>query len=142
MKIIINSFSVRSIFLLSLFFLFSYAASAQNIAEAEKLGVLSFDSELIDLGTLKQKAGGTAVFKFKNTGNSAIVISDVKTSCGCTVASAPKTAIMPGEWSQIEVNYDTKKVGNFSKSLTILSNASEPRKLLRIKGEVVKSPSR
>ncbi|MBT8272423.1 MAG: DUF1573 domain-containing protein [Bacteroidia bacterium] len=142
MKSIIKPISVRTTFLLSLLLILGLSVTAQNKAQSDNLGILSFESETIDYGTIKQKADGIAVFKFKNTGNSAIVITDVKTSCGCTVASAPETAILPGESSQIEVNYDTKKLGTFSKSITVLSNAAEGRKVLKIKGEVVKNPSR
>ena len=141
MKSIIKPITVRTFYLLSLFLILGTSVSAQEDF-TENLGVLTFETETIDYGIIKQKADGIAVFKFKNTGKAAIVITDVKTSCGCTVASAPKGAILPGESSQIEVNYDTKKIGSFSKSITIISNAAENRKALKIKGEVVKNPTR
>jgi hypothetical protein len=45
---------------------------------------------------------------------------------------------MPGEKGQIEVSYDTKRVGGFSKAITIFSNARTARKMIKIKGYVVK----
>ena len=45
---------------------------------------------------------------------------------------------MPGEKGQIEVSYDTKKPGGFSKTLTIISNAKNERKRIKIKGFVAK----
>ena len=45
---------------------------------------------------------------------------------------------MPGETSTIEVKYATKRVGAFSKTITINSNAFESRKALKIKGTETK----
>ena len=106
------------------------------------MGVFQFETEVLDYGNLKQNDAGTATFTFKNVGSAPIVISDVKTSCGCTLANAPEEAVLPGEEAKIEVNYNTKKVGKFSKSITVISNASESKKVLKIKGEVLKNPSR
>jgi hypothetical protein len=45
---------------------------------------------------------------------------------------------MPGEKGEIKVSYDTKRVGGFSKSITIFSNAKKSRKMIKIKGIVNK----
>ena len=45
---------------------------------------------------------------------------------------------MPGEKGQIEVSYDTKRLGGFSKAITIYSNAKQERKMLKIKGYITK----
>ncbi len=102
-------------------------------------GVFEFESEVIDYGTIEQNADGKREFKFKNVGKSPIIISRAKGSCGCTVPTWPKKPIMPGETAVIGVKYDTKRVGNISKSITLYSNASEPTKVLRIKGKVLKT---
>lgn len=104
-------------------------------------GILSFDSETIDYGTIQQNADGVRIFKFTNTGEAPIVINNVKTSCGCTVPTYPKTAVLPGETSEISVKYATNRIGAFKKTITVISNASEANKILRIKGNVLKSDS-
>ena len=127
-----------TIFNIAVILLFTIHAqsSAQNLVASEA-GVLQFETEEIDFGTIQKGANGERVFTFKNTGTVPIIIAEVKTSCGCTVPSKPKGPIMPGAMSQIEVKYDTKRIGAFSKTITVLSNASEPRKMLKIKGKVV-----
>ncbi|MDG2280286.1 MAG: DUF1573 domain-containing protein, partial [Flavicella sp.] len=55
----------------------------------------------------------------------------------CTVPTYDKEPIMPGESGEIRVKYATNRVGRFSKTVTLTSNASEPKKVLRIKGEVL-----
>ncbi len=101
-------------------------------------GVFKFDSEVIDYGTIQQNADGKREFTFTNVGKSPIIISRAKGSCGCTVPTWPKKPIMPGETAKIGVKYATSRVGAFSKSITLYSNASEKTKVIRVKGKVVK----
>jgi len=111
---------------------------AQTDTTSKALGELSFESDVIDYGTIPHNANGERVFKFKNTGKAPLVISKVKASCGCTVPTYPKTAILPGKTGEITVKYATNRVGAFSKTLTVTSNAKESSKILKIKGEVLK----
>jgi hypothetical protein len=97
---------------------------------------MSFDSELHDYGTIKQGADGTYEFKFVNTGNEPLVINSARGSCGCTVPTYPKEPIQKGQTSVIKVSYDTKRVGAFTKTVTIESNAKTSPKILTIKGVV------
>lgn len=100
-------------------------------------GVFDFKTETIDYGTISKNTDGNRSFIFKNTGNSPIVITSVKGSCGCTVATKPTKPIMPNETAKIGVKYATNRVGAFSKTITVTSNASEKSKVLRIKGNVM-----
>ena len=108
-------------------------------SENTELGVYDFDTEIIDYGTIEKNAKKNRYFKFKNTGKSPILITSVKATCGCTVAKKPSKPILPNETGTIEVNYDTNRIGEFSKTITVSSNASEKSKILRIKGTVLNS---
>lgn len=106
---------------------------AQNAAGPE----ISFEKDVHDYGNIKQHANGECEFKFTNTGNAPLIISNAKGSCGCTVPDWPKQPIKPGETAVIKVKYDTKRVGPISKTVTVESNAVEkPSAMLRIKGNV------
>ena len=100
-----------------------------------------FDKELIDYGKIAKNSEGKRVFKFTNIGKSPLIITEIKTSCDCTVPEKPKTPIMPGQKGEITVSYDTSKTGGFSKMITIFSNAKIERKTLKIKGNVSKTNS-
>ena len=76
------------------------------------------------------------VFEFKNGSKTPAIIQGVQTSCGCTTAEKPAAPIKPGKKSQIAVKYDTKRVGAFTKTITVTSNVSEPM-ILKIKGTVL-----
>lgn len=97
---------------------------------------ITFKSDTVDYGTIDKGSDGLRVFEFTNTGDAPLIITDVKSSCGCTVPKKPNGPIAPGESSTIEVKYDTNRVGPIRKTITVTSNASEPMVALKIKGEV------
>jgi hypothetical protein len=103
--------------------------------------VFEFETEVIDYGEIAANSDGNRVFTFKNVGKSPLIISQVKGSCGCTVPTKPEKPIMPGETGEIKVKYATNRIGPFSKTVTITSNAYEDTKVLRIKGRVLESGS-
>lgn len=98
-----------------------------------------FVTETLDYGKIALGSNGKRVFEFTNIGKSPLIITRVQASCGCTVPKKPEQPIMPGEKGQIEVSYDTKRPGGFSKAITIFSNAKTPRKMIKIKGYVEKT---
>jgi len=100
--------------------------------------VIKFEKETIDYGTITQGADGNREFQFTNEGKEPLIITKATGSCGCTVPTWPREPIAPGESGVIKVKYDTKRIGSFTKSVTINSNASNAVKVLRIKGVVKK----
>lgn len=105
-----------------------------------KAPVIKFEKLIHDYGTIQYDANGDCEFKFKNTGKEPLVLSNVTASCGCTTPSWPKEPILPGKSGSIKVHYDTKRVGTISKTITVLSNASEDRVVLQIKGNILAKP--
>ena len=99
---------------------------------------ISFEKTVIDYGTVNKGDNGIREFVFKNSGNAPLIISNVKSTCGCTIPKKPEKPILPGESEKIQVKYDTKRVGFIRKSITVTSNAaSSPTTILKIKGQVV-----
>ena len=100
-----------------------------------------FENETIDYGKIIKASNGERTFRFTNIGLAPLIISRVQSSCGCTIPKKPEAPIMPGEKGEIKVSYDTKRVGQFNKQITIFSNAKQPRKVVKIKGIVAKEIS-
>ncbi|RZJ63409.1 MAG: DUF1573 domain-containing protein [Flavobacterium sp.] len=96
-----------------------------------------FENETIDYGTVNKNADGKREFVFVNNGNKPLIITNATGSCGCTVPTKPTEPIMPGAKGVIGVKYATDRVGPFSKTVTVTSNASETPKVLTIKGTVL-----
>ena len=116
-------------------------AKAQDVNPDSIVPIFKFEEDVIDYGDIAQNSDGNRVFKFTNIGKTPLIISQVKGSCGCTVPTKPEEPIMPGEVGEIKVKYATNRIGSFSKTVTITSNASEETKVLRIKGRVLKDDS-
>lgn len=110
-----------------------------SVNAQEKVAKIEFKTEVIDYGTIEKGADGVRVFEFTNTGNAPLIITKVKSSCGCTIPSKPKGPILPGETGEIKVKYDTNRVNPFRKTITVSSNADTPTVALKIKGLVVDS---
>ncbi len=108
-----------------------------NVQENPNAPEITLDKTVHDYGTIKKDADGSCKFTFKNTGKEPLVLSNVKSSCGCTVPSWSKDPILPGKSGVIKIVYDTKKVGPISKTITVMSNAKTNPVVLSIKGTVI-----
>jgi hypothetical protein len=120
---------MKKLIIVALISLIGYTASAQ--------AKISFKNETVDYGKIVKGSDGVRVFEFTNTGDAELVVTNVKSSCGCTVPKKPEGPISPGASGSIEVKYDTNRVGPIRKTVTVYSNADEPIKALKIKGEVL-----
>ncbi|MFT6994111.1 MAG: hypothetical protein ACJA1P_000842 [Maribacter sp.] len=111
--------------------LLGFSLAAQDVAAK-----IEFKTETVDYGEITKGSDGIRVFEFTNTGKTPLIISDVRSSCGCTIPKKPEDPIMPGKTGEIQVKYDTNRVGPIRKAITVISNADTPTKVLKIKGEV------
>jgi len=117
------------------------AAPAAISAESADGPNMEFTATEVDYGTIEQHSDPYRFFNFTNTGNEPLVIQNAKGSCGCTVPTYPKEPILPGESAEIKVRYDTKRIGNFTKTVTLTTNEATPKHVLRIKGKVEAAPA-
>lgn len=132
MKRILNS---ALLLVVSLSFINAASAKFDNVDM--NVAVIKFKTEIVDYGTITQNSDGTRLFSFTNTGDAPLLITNVKTSCGCTVPSYSKTAILPGESGELNIKYDTKRLGAFTKTVTVTSNSEGGKKILKIKGHII-----
>jgi hypothetical protein len=126
----------KLVFLLGFFFILSYASKAQTPVKVDG-PVITFEKMEHDYGTIQQAADGNCEYKFKNTGNEPLIISDVRKSCGCTTPTWNKEPILPGKSGVIKVGYDTNRIGPFNKTVTVISNATNPSVELKFGGNVL-----
>lgn len=109
---------------------------------AQKGPKIEFKAEnnTIDYGTVvRGKDNGLRTFEFTNVGDEPLIITAVRSTCGCTVPSKPEEPILPGQKSKIEVQYNMAP-GKISRTITVESNAVNYTNgvvALRIKGDVV-----
>ncbi len=116
--------------------LFLFVGLLALSVSAQETATIQFKAETLDYGTIAQGSDGVRIFEFTNTGNAPLIISKVSSSCGCTIPKKPEEPIMPGQTGEIQVKYDTNRIGPIRKAITVISNADTPTKVLKIKGEV------
>jgi len=114
----------------------------QEIVEEDtlpKVPVITFASLVHNYGDIYKGDNGVCHFEFTNTGKANLQLTNVSSSCGCTVPAWPKEIIAPGQSASIKVSYDTKRVGGINKSVYVDSNTGE-RVTLSIRGNVSEPP--
>ena len=89
-----------------------------------------------NFGTVANGSDVSYEFEFINTGKEPLVINNVSTSCGCTTPSWPREPIPSKGRATIKVRYDSNRIGNFSKTITVYSNSTNSPVVLSIKGSV------
>ncbi len=97
---------------------------------------LRFETLEVDMGSLVYKADATCSFEFFNSGKSPLLIQQVKTSCGCTVAQWDKRPIKANQRGKLSIKYDTSHPGRFRKTITVFYNGEDSPQVLSIKGSV------
>ena len=84
------------------------ALLAAFVVNASAQAVIKYAGSSHDFGKFDEEKKQTVVFAFTNTGDEALVIQQVMTTCGCTVAGYTKTPIPAGKKGQIKVTYNGK----------------------------------
>ncbi len=106
--------------------------------EAKPVSALEWVQPDANLGKVPYRVPATATYEFVNKGDKPVIITNVRTTCGCTSRQYSKEPIKPGEKSQIQATYNAARLGNFTKSVIVTTN--EPGvspKVLKIRGVVV-----
>ncbi|MBB6107861.1 MULTISPECIES: DUF1573 domain-containing protein [Mucilaginibacter] len=116
---------------------FAFTASAQDSQKAE----FKFNEEKHDFGKIPQGTPVTTVFEFTNVGKEPLILTEVRPTCGCTIADYTKTPVKGGEKGTIKITYNAAAAAPFNKTIVVKSNAVTPEKYLNIIGEVVAKPA-
>jgi hypothetical protein len=113
-------------------------ATAFSTGLVQAQAKITFEKADHNFGSFQEAAGvQTTTFKFKNTGNSPLIVNSVKASCGCTTPKWTRDPIAPNGSGEITVSYDPKnRPGAFTKSVTVGSNAENATVNLTISGQV------
>lgn len=98
---------------------------------------ISSNKETHNFGQIEWKHPVNVEYVITNTGDKPLVLTNVTTSCACSVADWTKTPIAPGEKGTITASFDAKALGRFEKTIGIYSNAQPSLVYLKFMGEVV-----
>jgi hypothetical protein len=121
--------------------LMSFSAIAPVKTLVSKVSIVAssivWKSETIDVGAIPQNTPKPIIFEFKNTGKTAVVVTNVQGSCGCTATDYTKTPIAPGKSGTVTATYNAANAGGFTKTVSVTTNVETAPKVLTIKGTVV-----
>lgn len=98
---------------------------------------IAWKVETIDVGEIPQGTPKAIVYEFKNTGKTAVVITNVQGSCGCTATDYTKEPILPGKTAKVTATYNAANKGAFTKTVTVTTSAETTPKILTLKGTVI-----
>ena len=112
------------------------AVAAERDEAAKQVPVMTFEKSEHDFGTIDQGTPQETIFKFTNTGNAPLIITDATSSCGCTVPNPPKDPIAPGESGELLVKFNGSGQNQVTKTITVKANTEKGSELLRIKAFV------
>lgn len=128
-------------------FLLTFSANAQTAkgpkttATSEQKNMqpseITWTEDSYNFGEVEQGTPVSHEFTFKNTTKQTILITNVKASCGCTATNYTKTPIKPGEMGTVTATYNARNGGNFNKTVSVTTNDSDVKKVLKIKGKVM-----
>lgn len=130
------------IFASALVFLSSNILMAQALPNEESPAqstttAITFDESEFNFGKVAVGEKIQHIYRFTNTGDEPLLLTNARGSCGCTVPSWPKDPIQPGGSGAIVVEFDTKgKMGPQVKQVTITANTDPAQTIVYIKGEV------
>jgi hypothetical protein len=116
---------------------FAFTASAQDSEKAE----FKFKEEKHDFGKIPQGTPVTTLFEFTNVGKEPLILTEVRPTCGCTIADYTKTPVKNGEKGIIKITYNAAVAAPFNKTIVVTSNSKTPTKYLNIVGDVVAKPA-
>ena len=112
---------------------FAFTASAQDNQKPE----FKFNEEKHDFGKIPQGKPVTTIFEFTNIGQEPLILTQVRPTCGCTIADYTKTPVLAGQKGIIKITYNAAMAYPFNKTIVVTSNAKTPTKNLVIVGEVI-----
>jgi cytochrome c5 len=124
---------MKSLFLLLTIFVGS-------AAYAGGLPLLHLQPEVMDMGSVKEGEEARGTLFIRNNSGSVITITDVQTSCGCTVAEPKSRVLAPGAFTELEVTIDsTVKQGDVKKEVTVTDSAGHVARAI-VKLKVTENP--
>ena len=116
--------------------------AAERDAQTIVFPSISFDKTLHDFGEIQNGTPVETVFSYTNSGRSPLVVTDIKSTCGCTVPQGwSKEPLMPGESSQFSVKFNGKGANKVSKTITLTTNTEKGREQVRISAFIIPDPT-
>ena len=118
-------------------------AAAERDAVASQFPIIEFDKTEHDFGEIEARTPVETVFSYKNTGDAPLVITDIKSSCGCTVPQDwSRDPLAPGDSGQFTVKFNGSGSNKISKTITVTANTEKGSEVVKITAFVKPDPNK
>lgn len=118
-------------------------AAAARDAIASKFPVIEFDKKEHDFGEIESRQAVETTFSYKNTGEAPLVITDIKSSCGCTVPQDwSREPLAPGESGDFTVKFNGSGSNKITKTITVTANTEKGSEVVKIMAFVKPDPNK
>lgn len=118
------------------------AEAAERDANSSKFPVITFDKSEHDFGEIEAKTNVETEFSYTNTGDAPLVITDIKSSCGCTVPQDwSKEPLAPGDSGKFTVKFNGSGKNKVSKTVTVTANTETGKETVKITAFVKPDPN-
>lgn len=108
-------------------------AAAERDASASKFPVIEFNETEHDFGDIEKGKSVETTFVYKNTGDAPLVITDIKSTCGCTVPQDwNREPLAPGESGKFTVSYNGAGPNKITKTITVTANTELGSEVVKI----------
>ena len=119
------------------------AAAAERDAVSSKFPVLTFDKNEHDFGEIEAKTAVETTFKYTNNGEAPLVITDIKSSCGCTVPQNwSREPLLPGGSGEFSVKFNGSGANKITKTITVTANTEKGSEVVKITAFVKPDPNK
>jgi len=105
---------------------------------------ITWEDTVSNFGIIREGDSVILKFRFKNTGNKLLFLTDVQPFCGCTAVDYPRNAIQPGMGGAITATFNSmNRRGFIHKTIGVTANTvNRINHLLSFSGEVKDSLQR
>jgi hypothetical protein len=105
--------------------------------DTANMAKIIFETSSHNFGSITEGEVIKHVFTFKNVGTVPLVISDIQTSCGCTVPEWQRAPIAVGASSEVRVQFNSEgKDGVQEKPIRVIANTLPNETVLMLSGKV------
>ena len=116
--------------------------AAERDAQTIVYPSVTFDKVAHDFGEIQNGTPVETMFTYTNSGQSPLVVTDIKSTCGCTVPQGwSREPLAPGASSQFTVKFNGKGANKVSKTITLTTNTESGREQVRISAFIVPDPN-
>lgn len=91
-----------------------------------------------EIGRIDVGSSAAFMLNLKNTCKSPVLITEVRSFCGCTIPEYKPEPVLPGQYTAVKITFFAEHLGLFDKAVRIFLNHREEPVELRLTGEVIR----